>query len=150
HKYWGDVESNPTADPSPRLQLIVEAARRGATVRLLPDSFFDKPSKPCSNRATADYLNAIAASEGLDLAAATGNPTGGDIHARYALVQVGSKVEWPSPMPSGHSQSCAYISEQGGRMMPLKDKHAAVFVASDRARAMAGTAVNLTCGSIMG
>jgi len=70
------------------LQLIIEAARRGATVRVLPDSFFDKADDLRSNQATVDYLNALAASEGLDLDARLGNPTGGGIHAKIALVQV--------------------------------------------------------------
>lgn len=92
HKYWGDGQSNPIADPNPRLQLLIEAARRGAMVRVLLDSFFDKPDDLRSNQATVDYLNAIAASEGLNLAAAVGNPTGGGIHAKIALVKVGGET----------------------------------------------------------
>lgn len=88
HKYWGDGDSNPIADPNPRLQLMIDAARRGARVRLLLDSFFDDPEDPRSNRATTDYVRAIAAAEGLDLDARLGNPTGGGIHAKLLLVRV--------------------------------------------------------------
>jgi hypothetical protein len=39
-----------------------------------------------------DYLNAVAAAEGLDLQARTGNPTLGGIHAKIVLVTVGSET----------------------------------------------------------
>ena len=32
HKNWGDSVSNPVADPNPRLQAMLAAARRGARV----------------------------------------------------------------------------------------------------------------------
>ena len=91
HKQWGDSTSNPVADPNPRLQAIVEAARRGATVRLLLDSFFDDAQALRSNRATAAYLNQVAQSEELDMQARTGNPTSGGIHAKIVLVRVGGE-----------------------------------------------------------
>jgi phosphatidylserine/phosphatidylglycerophosphate/cardiolipin synthase-like enzyme len=91
HKHWGDTESNPIADPNPRLQMIVEAARRGARVRLLLDSFFDDGESLRSNRATADYVRALAAAEGLDMEARLGNPTGGGIHAKLMLVRLGQE-----------------------------------------------------------
>ena len=92
HKYWGDADSNPIADPNPRLQLLIDAARRGAHVRLLLDSYFDDPQNPRSNRATVDYVRAIAAAEGLDLDARLGNPAGGGIHAKLALIRVGGET----------------------------------------------------------
>jgi hypothetical protein len=79
HKYWGSADGNPISDPNPRLEAIIAAARRGATVRVLLDSFFDEPEALRSNHATVDYLNLIAQTEGHDLVAATGNPTGGGI-----------------------------------------------------------------------
>jgi phosphatidylserine/phosphatidylglycerophosphate/cardiolipin synthase-like enzyme len=92
HKYWGDGDSNVIADPNPRLQLLIDAARRGATVRVLLDSFFDEPEALRSNRATVDYLNLLAAGEGLDLQARIGNPTGGGIHMKLVLVRVGGET----------------------------------------------------------
>jgi phosphatidylserine/phosphatidylglycerophosphate/cardiolipin synthase-like enzyme len=89
HKYWGDADSNPVADPNPRLEMLIAAARRGATVRVLLDGLFDRPEELRANRATVEYLNTLAANEGLDLQAATGNPTGGGIHMKLVLVQVG-------------------------------------------------------------
>jgi phosphatidylserine/phosphatidylglycerophosphate/cardiolipin synthase-like enzyme len=92
HKYWGDGDSNPIADPNPRLQMIIDAARRKATVRVLLDSFFDDEEALRSNRATVEYLNTLAATEGLDLEARTGNPTGGGIHMKLVLVQVDGEM----------------------------------------------------------
>ncbi len=89
HLYWGDATSNPIADPNPRLVALIAAARRGAQVRVLLDSLFDDATDDRSNRATADYLNDLAAAEGLDLAARVGNPTGGGLHAKIALLRVG-------------------------------------------------------------
>jgi hypothetical protein len=88
---WGDSTSNPIADPNPRLQFLIDAAQRGAQVRVLLDSFFDEPEALRSNRATVEYLNLLAQTEGLDLQAATGNPTGG-IHMKLVLVKVGDET----------------------------------------------------------
>lgn len=88
NKHWGDSTSNPIADPNPRLEAIIAAARRGAKVRLLLDSFFDEPEALRSNRATVDYVRSVAAAEGLDLAARLGNPTAGGIHAKIVLVRL--------------------------------------------------------------
>ena len=93
HKDWGDGVSNPIADPNPRLQLLIDAARRGAKVRVLLDSLFDDPEANRSNQATVEYLETVAAAEGLDLAGAVGNPTGGGIHAKWLLARVDG-VTW--------------------------------------------------------
>ncbi|HAJ36983.1 MAG TPA: hypothetical protein DCL15_14980, partial [Chloroflexi bacterium] len=90
-KYWGESASNPIADPNPRLEAVIAAARRGARVRLLLDSYFDDPEELRSNQATVDYVRAIAAAEGLNLEARTGNPTAGGIHAKLVLVRVGER-----------------------------------------------------------
>lgn len=88
HKYWGDKDSNPIADPNPRLRLLIDAARRGARVRLLLDGYFDDPQDPRGNRATAGYVRAIAVAEGLDLDARLANPSGGGLHAKLVLARV--------------------------------------------------------------
>lgn len=69
--------------------MIIAAARRGAQVRVLLDSLFDDDDALRSNRATVDYLNMLAANEGLDMQARTGNPTGGGIHMKLMLIQMG-------------------------------------------------------------
>ncbi len=93
HKYWGDGDSNPIADPNPRLHLLIEAARRGAKVRVLLDGLFDEPEALRSNHATAQYLATVATAEGLDLVGAVGNPTGGGIHAKWLLARING-VTW--------------------------------------------------------
>ena len=92
HKFWGDSDSNPIADPNPRLVRLIDAARRGARVRLLLDSLFDDAEDPRSNRATADYLHELAAAEGLDMEVRLANPTGGGLHAKVMLVRVGNET----------------------------------------------------------
>ena len=86
--YWGAADGNAEADPNPRLQAFLAAARRGATVRLLLDAFFDDPASPVSNRATCDAVNAIAVREGLRLACALANPAGMGLHNKMVLVQL--------------------------------------------------------------
>lgn len=88
HKHWGDSTSNPIADPNPRLAALIEAARRGARVYLLLDEFFDDADGLRSNRATVEYVTALARAEGLDLAARVGNPARGGIHAKVVLLRV--------------------------------------------------------------
>jgi hypothetical protein len=91
HKYWGETSSNPIADPNPRLQALIAAARRGASVRILLDSYFDSASDPRGNQATVDYLHTVAAAEHLDIQARVGNPTGLGIHAKVSLFQIGNE-----------------------------------------------------------
>ena len=89
--YWGATNSNPLDDPNPRLEAYVNAARRGAAVRLLLDAYFDAPGSAVSNAATCGYVNAIAAAERLRLACATANPTGLGIHNKMVLVQINGR-----------------------------------------------------------
>jgi cardiolipin synthase A/B len=91
YKYWGETTSNPIADPNPRLQALIDAARRGASVRLLLDSFFDTRTNPRGNRATVDYLHTLAVAEHLDMQARVGNPTGLGVHAKASLFQIGDE-----------------------------------------------------------
>ncbi len=91
HAHWGDAASNAIADPNPRLQAIVDAARRGARVRLLLDSFFDSGDGLRSNQVTREYLHTLSTTEGLDIQVRLGNPTGGGIHAKVVLVRLGDE-----------------------------------------------------------
>ena len=83
--YWGAESSNIAADPNPRLQAYIAAARRGAKVRVLLDAFFDNQDldSPRSNLRTVEYLTAVAQAEGLDLQARRRNPTGQGIHNKW-------------------------------------------------------------------
>ncbi len=92
-KNWGDSTSNPVADPNPRLEALIAAARRGAQVQILLDSYFDDPSALRNNQAAVDYINQIALREGLALTARRGNPTLGGIHAKLILLRLG-EAHW--------------------------------------------------------
>ncbi len=89
--WWGVVSASPAADPNPRLDAYLAAARRGTTVRLLLDSFFDQPGEPRANRATCIYVNEVAVAEALDLQCRTGNPTRLGIHNKLVLARVGGQ-----------------------------------------------------------
>ncbi|MEW5986590.1 MAG: lamin tail domain-containing protein [Chloroflexota bacterium] len=103
--HWGESDSNAATDPNPRLEALINAARRGARVRLLLDSYFGEggqavngrsliPSSPhpglqdTSNQATCTAVNETARLEHLDLACRLGNPTGLGLHNKMILVQV--------------------------------------------------------------
>jgi len=77
HKYWGPKDSSPEADPNPRLEAYIAAARRGATVRILLDKYYLDFLDPRGKVATCNYVNAIAKDEKLDLEAHLANPSGG-------------------------------------------------------------------------
>lgn len=86
YKYWGPTSSSPTTDPNPRLEAYIDAARRGASVYILLDSHYDDPGNVRGNTASRNYVDGIAASEGLQLYCRLGNPTGNGIHNKMVLV----------------------------------------------------------------
>ncbi|HEY88413.1 MAG TPA: DUF11 domain-containing protein [Thermoflexia bacterium] len=82
---WGD---NPVADPNLRLEAYINAARRGAEVRILVNNgTFGQEYGDQSYTATLSYVNQIASAEGLNLRAAAGDPTGYGIHNKMVLVE---------------------------------------------------------------
>ncbi len=86
--YWGTTSSNATDDPNPRLEAYIAAARRGADVRLLLDSFFDNPNSATSNTATCSYVNTIATTEVLTLSCKLANPAGLGIHNKMVVANI--------------------------------------------------------------
>lgn len=80
--HWGRAADTPQSAPNLRLAAYIDAARRGAQVRILLDAFFDHGD----NAQTVTYLNQLALAEGLDLVARLGNPTAGGIHNKMVLV----------------------------------------------------------------
>ncbi len=83
---WG----HPVSAPNLRLQAYIEAARRGARVRiLLNGGSFDLAYLPLTDEAEAvAAVNAIAQSEGLDMSARMGDPTEYGIHNKMVLVDL--------------------------------------------------------------
>ncbi len=121
HLFWGSTTSNVNADPNPRLEAYLAAARRGATVRVLLDALFDDLSSPRSNLRTVEYLNGAAQTEGLKLQARRRNPTGGGIHNKMVLAQVGGQG-W-----------AAVGSLNGGEVSAKLNREMVLLVGSDEA-----------------
>jgi len=86
--FWGASNSNAIDDPNPRLEAYLNAARRGARVRILLDEFFDNVDDPNSNTVTCATVREIAIQEQLQLECAVANPTGLGIHSKMVLVQL--------------------------------------------------------------
>jgi len=84
-EHWGPADSTPTADPNPRLEAYIAAARRGASVRILLNGSLDA-GPVAENVTTRAYVNGIAWSEGLDLEAQLGDPLGRGVHNKMVLV----------------------------------------------------------------
>lgn len=89
---WGVSDSAPNV----RLQAYVDAARRGARVRILLNggTFDVEYISLVENTETADYVNAIAQDEGLDLSAQLGDPTQYGIHNKMVLVDLGTEGQY--------------------------------------------------------
>jgi phosphatidylserine/phosphatidylglycerophosphate/cardiolipin synthase-like enzyme len=87
HAVWGPAEGTPETDPNPRLEAYLDAARRGARVRILLNShvFGDYQNE---NLETVALLQAAARAEGLDLEVRLGNPTLLGLHNKMVLVEV--------------------------------------------------------------
>lgn len=86
--YWGATNSDSSADPNPRLEAYIAAARRGASVRLLLDQYLDHPDSKVSNAVSCAYVNTIAGQEALSLRCSLGNPTGLGIHNKMVLARI--------------------------------------------------------------
>lgn len=70
HKHWGSVCcGSPQEDPNPFLEAAIDAAREGATVRLLLDDSFTWTDDSRGNDETVAYVEQIAEDEDLDLEA---------------------------------------------------------------------------------
>ncbi|HZQ10044.1 MAG TPA: phospholipase D-like domain-containing protein [Anaerolineae bacterium] len=87
YPFWGIGASNAMRDPNVRLEAYIAAARRGAHVRILLDSFFDVRSNPRSNYSTCLYVNGFDSQ--YDIQCRLGNPTGQGIHSKMVLLRHG-------------------------------------------------------------
>jgi hypothetical protein len=88
YAHWGPSDGTPETDPNPRLEAYLAAARRGATVRILLDSYFDLDGE---NAATVAYVQGIARAEGLDVEARRGDPTHLGLHNKMVLASIGGR-----------------------------------------------------------
>jgi hypothetical protein len=94
--HWGTSASNPIDDPNLRLAALINAASRGAHVRLLLDSFFDAVTSTASNEATRLYVESLRALSPTllsNLEVQRGDPAFGGIHNKMFLFDLnGRKV----------------------------------------------------------
>lgn len=102
--HWGASSSSIAQDPNPRLEAYIDAARRGAAVRILLDAKYDSITSTVSNSATIAYVNSFSPTLNIEARLSDligGNaPAGNGIHAkvvmlnspsrRRALVHIGS------------------------------------------------------------
>jgi uncharacterized repeat protein (TIGR01451 family) len=80
-----------SAGLNPRLQALIRAARRGADVRVLLDSYYEDEESPDGNTACCIRLNGLASAEGLSLSCRLGNVAGLGIHAKLLAISVGGQ-----------------------------------------------------------
>jgi len=90
HMMWGD---DAAGSLNARLQAYIDAARRGARVRILLNggSFELDEISLIANIEAAAYVNEIAQLEGLNLSAHLGDPTQYGIHNKMVLVDLGTE-----------------------------------------------------------
>jgi uncharacterized repeat protein (TIGR01451 family) len=86
HVHWGPADGTPASDPNLRLEAYLDAARRGASVRILLDAHFDQEG---DNAETVVYLLGVARTESLDLQARLVDPAFLGVHNKMVLVQIG-------------------------------------------------------------
>lgn len=87
YPFWGAGASNPVDDPNLRLEAYIAAAKRGARVRILLDSYYDVFSDPRSNFEACAYVNALE--NRYDIECRLANPMGLGIHMKMVLVEKG-------------------------------------------------------------
>lgn len=89
--FWGASNSNPAANPNVRLQAMLDAAARGASVRIVLDKHYDDASTVRSNFATWNYVQALAISNTWDVQVKLVNTTGLGVHNKMILARVGER-----------------------------------------------------------
>lgn len=87
-QYWGGDHGNPISDSNLRLEAYLRAAKRGAKVRILLDSYYDSRSDPRSNYEACQYINSLGVEYSIECR--LGNPTGKGLHAKMVLVKHGA------------------------------------------------------------
>ena len=113
HAEW---DSNHTPAPNLRLNAYIQAARRGARVRLFINGKGFIPGYPEllpeDNQTTVAYINQLARDEQLDLKAIMGNPTGGGIHNKMVLVNLGNAGQYSHVGSINGSESSSKVNRE--------------------------------------
>ena len=118
---WGDAVSAPNL----RLEAYIDAARRGARVRILLNggNFGIEELSLTKNVEAAAYVNAIAQDEGLDLSAHLGDPTQYGIHNKMVLANLGGERKFVHVGSINGSET----SNKANREMALQVESAALY-----------------------
>jgi phosphatidylserine/phosphatidylglycerophosphate/cardiolipin synthase-like enzyme len=121
HKYWGPTAScSETTCPDLYLSEVLAAARRGVKVRVVLDSAFLDTTDPKDNTYTRDYINQIAAAEGLDMEARLINLTVAKVekvHNKGIIVDgqktLVSSINWSENSPTDNREMGVIIDDAG-------------------------------------
>jgi uncharacterized repeat protein (TIGR01451 family) len=121
HPDWGD----PVSAPNLRLRAYVEAARRGARVRILLNggTLDIRQFSLTNNIEAAAYVNRIAQAEGFDLSAHLGDPTQYGVHNKMVLVDLGAEGKYVHVGSINGSET----SNKVNREMALQIRSTALF-----------------------
>ena len=113
---YAEWDSNATPAPNLRLAAYIQAARRGARVRLFINGkgfIPDYPELPPEdNLITLAYVNQIARAENLNLRAIMGNPTGGGIHNKMILVDLNDAGQYSHIGSINGSESSSKVNRE--------------------------------------
>ena len=125
HLYETQSWGGPSGVSNPRLQAYVDAARRGARVRiLLNGGMFDiEYISLTENVETADTINAIAEREGLDMKAYLGDLTQYGIHNKMVLLDLGAEGQYTHVGSINGSETASKVN----REMALQVRSSALF-----------------------
>lgn len=133
-KYWGPKDSSPEADPNPRLEAYIAAARRGAIVRILLDKYYIRPLDPIGKIPTCGYVSGIASREGLDLEAHWANPTGGWVIEEFLAGREYEGIHNKMILARINGQGYVHIGSINGSEVSSKvNRELAVQIQSDEA-----------------
>lgn len=122
HKYWGSTAGgcNETTCPDLFLAEVLAAARRGVKVRVVLDSAFLDLNDPKDNTYTRDYINTIAANEGLDMEARLinlGVAKVEKVHNKGLIVDgqktLVSSINWSENSPDNNREMGVIIDDAG-------------------------------------
>jgi phosphatidylserine/phosphatidylglycerophosphate/cardiolipin synthase-like enzyme len=120
--YWGPGDGTVESDPNLRVEAYIAAARRGATVRVLLDAYFDDLSSARSNLRTQEYLMARARSESLDLEVRRANPAGLGLHNKMILAETAG-AGWVMVGSLNGGEASAKLNREVSLLIGSSDAH---------------------------
>lgn len=111
HKHWGPQEGTPETHPNVYLEEVIDAARRGVTVRVSLGNAFLDPNDSRDNTHTVTYINDIAAAENLDMKAQLLDTTSTNLEKTHNKGVIAdnkvliSSINWSSNSPTNNREA---------------------------------------------